>query len=206
MTVPPPCLVAVPIRSFRDSKTRLAAVLSAAERAHLARSLADGVVDALEPAVESARVAVAVVTDDPDVGAWATHRRLEIVVPGSPGLDGAAAAGLSHAAASGARWVAVVHADLAAPEGLDPLVRSASAPDRASLVTAVADRRADGTNVLVVPTATSFAFAYGPGSYHRHRAAAARAGLAFVGVEGDDLGWDVDTPEELDWLRSRRPG
>jgi 2-phospho-L-lactate guanylyltransferase len=48
-----------------------------------------------------------------------------------------------------------------------------------------------------VPTGARFGFAYGPGSAARHRAEAERLGLALRVTEDEQLGWDVDTPEDL---------
>ncbi|MEZ5177887.1 MAG: hypothetical protein R2746_06270 [Acidimicrobiales bacterium] len=61
----------------------------------------------------------------------------------------------------------------------------------------VPDRRADGTNVIALPTASGFRFRYGPGSFARHQAEARRLGLP-VEVRADAaLGWDVDVPDDL---------
>lgn len=191
------CLVAVPIRSFRASKTRLAGVLTDGERAALARDLAVGVLDAL------AGWPVAVVTTDPEVTRWAHARGAAVVAPPLDGLDAAADAARQRARDDGDRWVAIVHADLATPASVDDVIRRATTADRDRTVTAVPDRTADGTNVLVVPTQIDVEFAYGPGSFRRHRLAADTAGATFVRVDDPDLAWDVDTPAELDWYRSR---
>lgn len=199
------CLVAVPIRSFHEPKTRLAGVMSPAEREEMARRLAGGVIAALGSG-DAAGLTVAVVTDDDEVERWARALGVDVVRSTEPGLDAAALAALRHAGSIGVAWTAVVHADLAAPAGLVDVLGRATSDDRIRTATAVADRHAEGTNVLVVPTGTRFAFSYGPGSFERHRSAAAAIGLDFVGVHGDDLGWDVDTPAELDWLRSQPHG
>lgn len=190
------CLVLVPLRSFAGPKTRLAEVLSDGERSDLATTLATGVLDALHG------WPVAVVTDDPAVVAWTAGRDVTIVRPGRPGLNPAVAAGADDAARQGASQVAVVHADLAFPHELDRVLRAASTPDRRGGVTAVPDRHGDGTNVLVVPTGTHFDFAYGPGSFARHRAEAGRLGLPFVADPVESLGWDVDTPDDLERYRT----
>lgn len=196
----PDCLVAVPIRSFHASKTRLAGVLSETGRETLARRLAAGVLEALAP------WRTTVVTTDPEVERWARDLGAGVLAPAADGLDAAARAAKEVARGAGQGWVAVVHADLAAPSPLRDVVEDATRSDRARTVTAVPDRSADGTNVLVVPAHLEFDFAYGPGSFWRHRRAAVAAGAAFVEVDDPDLAWDVDTPVELDWYRARTNG
>ena len=52
--------------------------------------------------------------------------------------------------------------------------------------------------MLAVPTAVPFVFAYGVGSAPKHRAEAERLGLACRVIADEQLGWDVDTPEDLE--------
>src|SRR4051812_48502869 len=78
--------VVVPIRGFRAGKGRLAGVLSVDERAALARSMAQGVLDAAAP------LPVYVVTSDDDVAAFASDNGAKVIAdPGS--LNAAADAG-----------------------------------------------------------------------------------------------------------------
>lgn len=180
--------VVLPIRGFEGSKTRLQHRLGPTARADLVRRLADGVLDAAGDAT------VYVVTDDAGVRDWAARRAVR-VVSSPPGLDAAAAAGAAAAGADGFDLVAVTHADLALPHELAETLEGAAAG------TIVADRVGDGTNLLVVPTATPFAFRYGPGSYPAHLAALTAAGIDPILVH-NELAWDVDTPEDIDDLRA----
>ena len=181
-------LCVVPIRSFRDSKTRLSERLDAAGRAALMRSLASGVVEALS------EFDVVVVTDDHEVADWARGRGVDVVRPARAGLEAAAECGRSLALQAGFSRIAVVHADLAAPISLAAVVNASDSSD----VVVVADRHGDGTNVLIVPAAAEFEFAYGPGSFGRHVDEADRLDLSVRSITDSDLGWDVDTPADLD--------
>lgn len=187
------CLAVVPIRSFSDAKSRLAPALNASERRELTVELAERVIGAL------GSVECRVLTNDPEVASWADGLGIAVLSAAEPGLNAAAAAALDHARSGGFRSVAIIHADLARPNGLASALASAlvGAPLDGSVVI-VPDRHGDGTNVLIVPTSSRFEFAYGPGSFARHRAEAELHSLTVVTPSGHDaLGLDIDTPDDL---------
>jgi 2-phospho-L-lactate guanylyltransferase len=176
--------VLVPVKGFGEAKVRLAPALPAAERAALARRMAEHVLDAARP------LPTAVVCDDREVAAWARSRGVLVVWEPGQGLNGAVEAGIDQLARLGVEQVIVAHADLPLATDLEWLARFAG-------VTLVPDRADDGTNVACVPTRSGFRFAYGPGSYARHRAEARRLGLALRVVHEPSLSWDVDVPDDL---------
>ncbi len=180
--------VLVPIKAFAAAKARLAPVLDPSARLALVQKMAVTVLEAAAP------LAVAVVCDDEEVAEFAHARGADVVWTPGLGLDSAVAAGVLHLAAGGFDEAIVSHADLPLATGFVALT------GRGGTVTLVPDRREDGTNVAVVPTAAGFRFAYGAGSFARHAAEAERLGLA-VHVERDErLAWDVDVPADLDGL------
>jgi 2-phospho-L-lactate guanylyltransferase len=179
-----PEAVLVPIKAFSEAKVRLAAVLNAADRAALARSLAAGVIAAAGDA------AVSVVCDDPEVAEWATRAGAAVIWTPARGLNAAVADGVSALAAQGVALVTVAHADL-------HLVTDLTGLGRPDTVVLAPDRRRDGTNVIAIPADCGFSFSYGAGSFGRHRAEAQRLGLAIEVVERADLAWDVDVPDDL---------
>lgn len=182
----------VPIKAFADAKARLAPVLDADDREALARRLAEGVLRAVSS------MQVAVVCDDEDVAAFGEAHGARVIWTLGLGLSGAVSKGVVTLAAEGISTVVVAHADLSRPAGLRKI--TAAAAD--SSVTLVPDRRRDGTNVIVVPSAAGFGFSYGPGSFSRHLEEAARLGLEAVVVEDGDLAIDVDVPSDLSDLGS----
>ena len=180
-----PTVVLLPVKAFDQAKARLAAMLDPTARAALARELADRVVDAAAP------FPVAVVCDDNHVAAWARARGAEVVWRPGRGLNGAVEDGVAHLGEGGFSRVVVAHADL-------PLVDSFDEITSVPMIVLAPDRHEDGTNVAVVPPAAGFRFHYGPGSFDRHRAEAARLGLGPTIVRSARLGWDVDTPADLE--------
>ncbi len=176
--------VVVPVKAFRSAKVRLAPALSPDARVLLARVMAGRVVTA------AGDLPVTVVCDDPDVRAWAEAMGATVAWTPGLGLDGAVAAGVEAVGAAGADRVVVAHADLPLATGLAHVVGSTG-------IVLVPDRRADGTNVISLPTDCGFRFRYGPGSFARHRAEGTRLGLPIEVRADTELSWDVDLPEDL---------
>jgi 2-phospho-L-lactate guanylyltransferase len=185
-----PVGVVVPIRSFAGAKSRLAGVLTPAEREALARDLATRLVTAADP------LPLLVVSSAPEVKAWAADLDLEVVHdPGT--LDDAAAYGRHLLATRGHVRVVVAHADLPSVRSLAGVVRDASRP----VAVVVPCHRDDGTPVLSLPSGPAFRFAYGPGSFRRHLAEAHHRGLAVRVVRDPALCHDVDEPADLPFVR-----
>ena len=176
--------VLVPVKAFAAAKVRLKAALSPAERAGLARRMADRVVSAAAP------LPVAVVCDDPGVRAWADAAGARVLWRPGLGLNGAVQSGIEALAEAGFARVVVAHGDLPLAERFDWVADFDG-------VTLVPDRRDDGTNVACVPVDVGFRFAYGGGSFRRHAAEARRLGLPLRVVRDPVLGWDVDLPADL---------
>ncbi len=180
----------MPVKAFADAKRRLAPALPPAQRASLARSMAERVVAA------AGTLPVAVVCDDNEVAVWARQQGALVIWEPERGLNRAVEAGVSRLGAAGAVRVTVAHGDL-------PLAADLSWVGRFQGVTLVPDRHHDGTNVACVPTAAGFRFSYGPGSFVRHEQEARRLGLPLRVVDEPLLAWDVDQPADLDYGRCR---
>ena len=182
--------VLVPVKRFEEAKLRLAPALDRPARSALARQMAEQVVRAAAP------LFVTVVCDDQGVADWAGAAGVEVLWTAGLGLNGAVAEGVAHLRDRGYGRVVVSHADL-------PLAGRgslAALPRRG--VVLVPDRHDDGTNVASVPADSGFAWAYGPGSFRRHREATQALGLELTVVRDPELGWDVDTPDDLVTARS----
>lgn len=179
--------VLLPVKGFSDAKARLEPVLSAENRASLAAFTAAGVLEAAEG------VDTFVVCDNDEVAQWARERGAMVVRQHSAGLNGAVSNGVDTATYK-REWVLIAHSDLPFPEALLSVIDLDLVT---TTVTIVPDRHLDGTNVLVVPARCGFTFHYGPGSFSAHQAEAERIGLPVRVIQHEQLGLDIDTPEDL---------
>jgi 2-phospho-L-lactate/phosphoenolpyruvate guanylyltransferase len=172
----------VPVKAFHRAKARLSGVVPDAERARLARVMAERVVRTMTPAF--------VACDDTDVAEWAQQLGATVVWAPGLGLNGAVDEGVAVIGAAGFDHVVVAHGDLPMPAALAVVARDAT-------VVLVPDRRRDGTNVLARPTDVVLAASYGGGSFRRHLDAALATGRR-VSVRFDaELSVDLDTEADL---------
>lgn len=188
----------IPVKYLRESKRRLAHLLTADERAGLIRGFLDNLLDVLARADGIDRTLV--VTADDEVAALARRhggRVLWEVVP--LGLNGAVETGVALAAAEGATAVLVLPADLpfARVEDVATMLRPPAVDGRPGIAIC-GDETLDGTNALLLAPPGDFTFHYGPGSFHAHLGEAARRGRAAEVVNAPGLRFDLDT--ESDWL------
>ena len=196
----------VPIRSFRNGKTRLAPVLDRAEREALLRTTAGRVIDAARASLSVGTVLV--VSADDEVLEWASGAAADVVAltqPASaPGLNGAIEAGRMWALADGATAMISLFADLPllTASDIDGLI---AAPEPVVLGP---DRRDKGTNALLLRLAgagAGFRFAFGEDSLSRHLAEARGRGLEAEIVHRPGLAFDLDTPGDwTDYVAARR--
>ncbi len=177
-------MIVIPVKSFGESKFRLSPVLSAQQRASLARTMAESVVRA------AGYIKVAIVTADADVSRWAKELGCSVLADPGLGLNRAVQGAASELFAGGASEVIVAHGDLPMASDLTGLCNFDG-------ITLVPDRRGDGTNVIAFPAGSGFQFSYGPGSFRRHLAEAVSTGLTVRTLSGTALGWDVDLPEDI---------
>ncbi len=176
--------VLIPVKDFTRAKARLAGVLAPADRARLARWMAERVVAA------AGALPVFVVCDDDEVAEWATSVRATVLWRPGHGLNGAATDGVAAIAADGYTTAIVVHSDL-------PLAHDLAALPQPDSAVFVPDRHGDGTNAIAIPAASGFEFRYGARSFERHVAEAAALDLPVIVHRDARLGLDVDTPDDL---------
>lgn len=194
----------VPVKDFAMAKSRLAAVLSPAARAGLARAMAEDVMSALQ----SANVAqhVCLLSDSAAVqplaarnGAVWLHER---TVATAPGLNAAITGAARAAVARGATALLVVHADLplltasALTHVLDTW-RDLSGTGRVAL----ARSRDGGTNICLAERPDAFTYHYGAGSHALHVDECVRQHRAVANVEMPATALDVDTVDDLEMLK-----
>ena len=176
--------VLVPVKAFSQAKERLSTVLSPQQRAALARSMAEHVLNAASP------LPVAIVCDNKEVAEWAEALGAQVLSEPGLGLNGAVQAAVAVLEAQGVSRIIVAHSDL-------PLAKPLAWLANVQGIALVPDRRDEGTNVISLPAHCGFRFSYGPGSFARHRAEADRTGLTVTVVRDPDLAWDVDFPADM---------
>lgn len=170
----------IPVKSFRAAKARLAGVLSDAERARLARGMAERVIAAAHP------LPTFVACDHDEVASFAEELGATVLWGPGLGLNGAIDHGVSTIDGKGFDHVVIAHGDL-------PLARELGALARPDEVVIVPDRRLDGTNVLARPCRLSLPAAYGPASFRSHYRAAIASGTRVTVRIDRRLAIDIDT-------------
>jgi 2-phospho-L-lactate guanylyltransferase len=182
-------LAIVPVKGLRDSKSRLAAVLTEAERGVLVREMLDCV---LEACAEAAAIeATLVVTPDP-----ALAPELDALVDGGVGHAEAIAQALADPRADGGAVVVMADCPLALPEALDRLVEAAGP-------VALAPAEDGGLNALALRNPQAFEPAFGVPEAARVTVERARAaGLEPAVLDEPLLAFDVDRPADLERLRA----
>ncbi len=189
--------VVVPVKRYSNAKSRLAPLLSAAERESLAQAMLNDVLSA----VAQSRLASGVVVVSREVRArYAVERVGGLFVEET-------ATGLSTAIAQAGQWLQthgqhgmlMIPGDvpLVSPRDIDSLI---SAHRGAPAVTVVPDRERDGTNALAVSPVDAIPFHFGRGSFHAHCQAASAVGITPELKFLPSFALDIDTPLDLQTL------
>jgi len=185
----------IPLKAVTHGKTRLASVLGEGQRAELVRTMLAQVVAAVitTPGIDR----VHLLTSAADL----VPRGCLHIDDHGAGLNEAIADAARALRAEGGGQMLIVHADLpfVTPEDIAALVAAA----RNDALVAAPDWTGAGTNALVVQLARTLTTRFGAGSFAAHRAAADTARMPFLQVRRPGLAYDVDEPEQLDWLAER---
>jgi 2-phospho-L-lactate/phosphoenolpyruvate guanylyltransferase len=193
-------VIALPVKSLSDAKSRLAGLLTPIERGALSLAMFEDVLDAT---LTIEGWATWVVSADENVREIGLRRGAEVRAEERPSLAGAVQQVEEESAARGVEALAVLHADM-------PLV-TASSLRRALhtlgpvVIAPAADER--GTNLLLRRPPDAIASRFGRDSYRRHLEAAAERDLPIAVVDHEELAFDLDEPADiLTVLEARRPG
>ena len=189
-------VIAIPAKSLERAKRRLAPVLTPVERAQLSVVMLRGV---LEASLDQPGWEVRVVSSDPSI------------------LDLAARAGARPVAEEGHRLLSAVRqAEAGLPPASELSVVLADLPlisagalsaalrlsDHASVV-GVPAASDGGTNLLLRHPPSAIPARFGRASFARHRSEARRRGLTFTEARIEELGFDLDRPEDIATLLER---
>lgn len=197
-----PIWAIVPVKPFREAKSRLAPILSPEDRASLSRSFLGHTLETLRQMPDVTQALVI----SRDTGVLQYARKLgarTVTESGAPELNAALERATEIAVAAGADGVLVLPTDLPMAGPADLQLMIASLNGRPGVVIAP-DRHGTGTNALLVRPPGAIPYAFGVGSFARHVALAAERGLTVEEKRSPALGLDVDLPEDLSLFRSQQ--
>jgi 2-phospho-L-lactate guanylyltransferase len=182
----------VPVKQLSDVKSRLAPVLSVAQRAELQMAMLADVLSALMRS-ESLQ-GVAVVTRDDGIAKFAQDRSCSVVEesPLGNGLNAALSDGLAKLREIGATRVLIVPADI-------PLIDVAEIDEvvnlgRLQMVLVVPSHDRAGTNGLLVHLNSPPQLSFGRDSFRKHLNPPCGSAMQ---VSAPSFGLDIDTPADL---------
>lgn len=191
--------VVLPVRGEATGKSRLAAALDPVARRRLNRALLAHTLAVIEAWQGGLARCIVVSACARSLRVARTRGAIALREPAPRrGLNRAAALGVKLARRRGARRVLILPGDL--PRLSRWALRRLENAARDARAVIVADRRGSGTNALLVPAAGHFAFAYGPGSFAAHLDRLRRRGWRPVAWRDAALGFDLDTPADLEAL------
>jgi 2-phospho-L-lactate guanylyltransferase len=184
----------LPVKPFDWAKSRLDSVLSPAERAALARQLMLGSLNAL---IESGCFErVVVVSRDAEALSIARKQGAFALTEGAPAdLNQAIVTTRDLAMREAAASLLVLASDLPLVQPED-IQRIAAAGVTSSAVI-VPDRRAEGTNALLLRPPDLIAPAFGLQSFQRHLTLLSEAGATVSILRLKGIAFDVDVPQDL---------
>ncbi len=201
-----PVHVVLPMRTVSGGKARLGGALDAEEREELVLGMLLHTLAVLGAWHVSRRIHL--VSPDPVLDAATLQAGVEVSVhrQDGEGLNAGIELGIAAARVEGAPSVLVLPGDL--PElsvaGLDELMMAADAGMTAArggpLVTLVPSDARSGTNALLLRPPGIIPPTFGDGSFEAHLRAAESAGAAVQVVSRSVLGFDLDTPDDLERL------
>jgi FO synthase len=193
----------IPLKDLELAKTRLAGVLTPAERRDLARAMLEDVLDVLEahPGIDR----VTVLSGDAGAADLCDAGGVDFLPESTLGCSGlnavlqAATAGLDHGPDD---TLLVLHGDLPLLTGRD-ISAALAARERSGGLVIGCDRHGLGTNLLLFSGAATPVFSFGEGSCDAHRAWAMGAHVPVTVLERPGIGLDVDEPADLELLLQR---
>lgn len=197
--------ILIPCKALRDGKSRLASILSAAERQALCARLLRNALG-LARTLQSARH-VRVITPDAEVAAIAAEFGIGRINDGGTNLNEALERGRANIFEESGGDAEAIILPIDLPYATADAIGRAKAREFDVVLAADAERR--GTNLLYLGNRALpiFPFAFGPGSFARHRSWAESKGLRVDAVDDPRLSFDIDRPGDYErWRRQMGDG
>ncbi|MGI9329650.1 MAG: 2-phospho-L-lactate guanylyltransferase [Gammaproteobacteria bacterium] len=191
----------IPVKDFAAAKGRLADVLAPADRSALAEAMLRDVIAALDAAKGISGISL---VGGADARRIAKECDLNWLVEREPsGLNAALNMGANELEQQGLGSVLILPDDLPTLTGPDITALLDEHTGGLSVSPATND---GGTNALLISPPNAIAFQYGRDSARRHLQAGLAAGLPARTVCLPAFNRDIDQPDDLQWLRTQRPG
>lgn len=205
-----PIHVVLPMRTVSGGKARLGGALDAEEREELVLGMLVNTLAVLSEWQTCRRIHI--VSPDPVVDATIRRAGIEVSIhrQEGEGLNEGILLGVSAARIEDATSLLVLPGDLPhlTAEALDGLVMAADAAMTAAaggpLVAIAPSDARSGTNALLLRPPEVIPPLFGVDSFEAHLRAAAAAGAAVQVVSDPALGFDLDTPDDLERLDPAR--
>jgi 2-phospho-L-lactate/phosphoenolpyruvate guanylyltransferase len=192
--------ILIPCKPLRRGKSRLAPVLSPAERQALCASLLRRSLS-LALTLRSA-ASIRVITPDAEAMAIAAEYGVDTIDDGGSGLNEALQRGLDRIVERSGENASALILPIDLPLATAEAVGRTIGED--ADVALAPDEQRRGTNLLHIgPRALrAFRFAFGPDSFPAHRRWAEQARFRIAAIDDPLLAFDVDLPEDYDrWQR-----
>jgi len=191
----------LPVKEFKNSKQRLAGVLTPSQRETLAVTMYRQMLATLGGVRGLDRIGVA--TSDPTAARYAREAGTELFEETEQrGHSHSADAAARRAMELGAKTVLLLPIDvpLATPADIEELIEAA---DTDLVVTP--DQEGTGTNALVRTPPDAIDSCFGPGSFQKHMQQAEQRNVSVKVVRPAGIVFDLDTPADLEELLKRSP-
>jgi 2-phospho-L-lactate guanylyltransferase len=191
--------VIMPVKPLLRAKSRLASVLSPAEREKLALGMFVHNLSLLRDIDEVAGTLV-ITRDTKALAIARDYNATTVQESGQPELNPALMRATEFLRTMGADAVMILPTDipLLCEEDVQAIIQRGQYP---ATVVLTPDRNKDGTNAMLVNPPGAMVYTYGEDSFGRHKSQAELHGLQVVVYESTRLALDVDTPEDLELYR-----
>jgi 2-phospho-L-lactate guanylyltransferase len=188
----------IPVKPLEESKTRLAHLLAANQRADLMRCFLQNALLTLNYVPAVGRILV--ISSDSEVLTLARQYGAMTMAEAQPqGLNKAVTRAAGYAAGQKAAALLILPADLPFMQTADieRMLAVLNEERNGPILAICTDDRQDGTNALLLAPPAPFTFHYGLGSFRQHLQEAARQGYTPHLIAAPGLQFDLDT--EADW-------
>lgn len=195
-----PIWAIVPVKPFREAKSRLAGVLSADERAELSRGFLLHTLDVLQQAHAVNRTLV-ISRDTAALHLARAHGAFTVTESGTPELNAALARATDVSVSLGADALLIMPSDLPLVTAEDILTLIHANPSVPG-VSLAPDRHDSGTNALFLRPPRAIHYVFGPQSFAKHTALTHEKNIPLEVCRISGFGLDVDLPDDLETYRS----